>query len=105
MIPAYDPEMAMVLQNIMKDVPGAKPGKMFGMPAFMVNGKLAVGVYSDGVVAKVGEQRAKALAGKNGVEGAMMRGRPWKEWVRVSGDLAPHRALFEEAVRYVAANG
>ena len=35
----YDPEHEKVLQRMLGDVPGAKPGKMFGMPAYKVNGK------------------------------------------------------------------
>ena len=39
----YNPEHEAVLHRMLQDVPGARPGKMFGFPAYKVNGKLAVG--------------------------------------------------------------
>ena len=80
-------------------------GKMFGMPAYKVNGKLAVGLHGERVIAKVGLERTKALVGNLGIQACDMQGRLWKNWVELTGDLQQQRALIEEAVRYVAANG
>ncbi|MEO8397971.1 MAG: hypothetical protein ABI700_33565 [Chloroflexota bacterium] len=101
----FNQGVADALAKLMRDMPEAKPGKMFGMPGYMVNGKLAVGVFKDTVVVKLGSERAKALIGKQGI-GTFepMPGRAWKDWVAISSDLQKHRALLEEAVRYVAEN-
>ena len=104
-MPGYDQQLAERLAEIMRDFPEAKAGKMFGMPGYKVNGKLAVGVNDTGVVAKLGQERAQALIGTNGIEALeLMPGRTWKDWVKFSGDLTRYRELIAEAVRYVAAH-
>lgn len=100
----YKPEYEAALHRILEDVAAARPGKMFGFPAYKVNGKLAAGVYETGIVLKVGPERAKALAGQPGVSAfEPMPGRVWKDWVLMTGNFDQHRALFEEAVAYVLA--
>src|SRR5664279_2369673 len=103
-MPGYDEQLAGELDQVMRDFPNAKAAKMFGMPGYKVNGKLAVGVFEDGVVAKLGPERTKAMMGKNGIEPFEPGGRTWKDWVKITGDLKKQRALLEEAVRYVEAN-
>ena len=98
----YEPSVADELAQVMRDIPEAKASKMFGMPAYKVNGKLAVGLHRDSVVAKLGAERAKALIGKPGIQPCEMQGRLWKDWVMLTGDLKQQRPVIEEAVRYVA---
>jgi len=104
-MPGFNQQVADELAEVMQGIPEAKPGKMFGMPGYMVNGKLAVGVFENGVVAKLGPERAKALIGQQGI-GTFepMPGRAWKDWISIRSDFKQHRALLEEAVRYVAEN-
>jgi hypothetical protein len=98
----FNPDHEKVLHAMLKDVPTAKASKMFGYPAYKVNGKLAVGLYDNGIVAKVGPQRAKELIGKPGIETfEPMPGRAWKDWIVLTGSFDQHRNLFEEAVQYV----
>lgn len=98
----YNPEHERVLNTMLGDVPVAKPGKMFGYPAYKVNDKLAVGLHDAGIVAKVGPTRAKELIGQPGIEVfEPMAGRAWKDWVLLTGNFDQHRAIFEEAVHYV----
>lgn len=100
----YNPEHEKVLHAMLKDVPDAAPGKMFGYPAYKVNGKLAVGLFDTGIVAKVGPARVKELVGKAGISAfEPMAGRVWKDWVLLTGNFEAHKAIFEEAVRYVLA--
>ncbi len=104
-MPDFDPVMAAALAQVMADIPGAKPGKMFGMPGYKVNGKLAVGMFYDRAVAKVGAARAADLIASGAAEPLEIRpGSVWKDWVQVSGEMSAHQALFEEAVQYVAEN-
>lgn len=101
----YDHAMAAALAPLMQAIPEAKASKMFGMPAYKVGGKLAVSVTSDGVVAKLGAERARTLIGTEGITTFEPMGRAvWKDWIKLTGDLARHQALLEEAVRYVADN-
>jgi hypothetical protein len=100
----FNPEHETVLHNMLRDLPGATPGQMFGYPAYKVNGKLAVGLYDTGIVAKVGPARVKQLVGKAGISAfEPMTGRVWKDWVLLTGSFDQNRAVFEEAVRYVQA--
>lgn len=100
----YNQTTADALKTIMDDIPGAKAGKMFGMPAYKVNGKLAVSVFENGIVAKLGKTRSAEVVGKDGIEYFEPNGRTWKDWIRVNNNYSQHRDLFEEAVRYVAEN-
>jgi hypothetical protein len=80
---------------------------MFGFPGYKVNGKLAACMYNHGIILRVGTLRAKALIGKQpGIASfEPMEGRVWKDWVLITDHFEQHRALFEEAVQYVAEHG
>lgn len=98
----FNPEHEKVLHAMLKDVPAAKVSKMFGYPAYKVNGKLAVDLFDSGIVAKVGPKRTKELIGKPGIEVfEPMPGRAWKDWVLLTGSFDQNHDLFEEAVQYV----
>ena len=101
----FNPEHEKVLHIMLKDVPAAKASKMFGYPAYKVNGKLAAGLFKEsGIVAKVGAQRVGELIGKPGIEVfEPMPGRAWKDWIMLTGSFEQNRDLFEEAVQYVLA--
>ena len=64
---------------------GVKAGRMFGMPALLLNRKVFAGLYGDAMVFKLsGDAHAAAL----GLAGADLfdpsqRGRPMKAWVVV----------------------
>jgi hypothetical protein len=105
-MPEFNKQIAAELDAVMRDIPEAKAGKMFGMPGYKVSGKLAVGVFEDTVVLKLGAERAQALIGE-GEAGTFepQPGRAWKDWISLTGDLTAKRALLEEAVRYVAQSG
>jgi len=101
---SFNPEHAKVLEAMLKGIPDAKPSKMFGYPAYKVNGKLAVGLHDGGIVAKVGPQRAGELIGKTGIEVfEPMPGRAWKDWVLLTSNFEQNRPVFKEAVQYVLA--
>jgi len=98
----FDPEHERILHKMLGDNPIAKVGKMFGYPAYMVNGKLAVGLYDTGIVLKVGSKYAKEMIGQEGIEGfEPMAGRVWKDWVLLTKNFDQYHPLFEEAVQYV----
>jgi TfoX/Sxy family transcriptional regulator of competence genes len=95
----FNPEHETAMNDIMQDIDGAVPAKMFGMPCYKVNGKMAVGVYENGIVLKVGEKKAKDMTSSGAAQPfEPMPGRPWKEWVLLTGDFDKHKKLFKEAV-------
>ena len=103
-MPDYNPEHETVLHNVMQGMAGATTGKMFGFPAYKVNGKLAVGLQSAGIIAKVGKTRAGELIGQPGIGAFEPRsGQVWRDYVLLTDNFDQHRAVFEEAVRYVLA--
>lgn len=98
----FKPEHETILHDMLKDVPSARPGKMFGYPAYKVNGKLAVSLFETGIVAKVGPERTRALINQRGISVfEPMAGRAWKAWVLLTDHFEQHRPIFEEAVQYV----
>jgi hypothetical protein len=102
MMANFDSEHEKILHEMLGSNPTAKASKMFGYPAYKVNGKLAVGLFDGGVTAKVGPERAKELIGQDGITVfEPMEGRAWKDWIMMTGNFEKHRAIFEEAVQYV----
>ncbi|MBI1276748.1 MAG: hypothetical protein GC179_01335 [Anaerolineaceae bacterium] len=97
-----EPALERILDQMLADHPIAKAGKMFGYHGYKVNGKLAAGLYDDGIVLKVGPKRAGELIGKDGFQRfEPMAGRVWKDWVLLTGNFEQHKSIFEEAVQYV----
>jgi hypothetical protein len=97
-----DPALEQILDRLLGDNPIAKAGKMFGYRGYKVNDKLAVGLFDTGIVAKLGQKRAKELIGQNGIQSfEPMAGRVWKDWVLVTGNFDQNKSLFDEAVQYV----
>ncbi|HLV33778.1 MAG TPA: hypothetical protein VKY59_01640 [Spirillospora sp.] len=95
----FNPEHETAMHNLMQDIDGAMPAKMFGMPCYKVSGKLAVGVFETGIVLKVGEQQTKAMTSSGAAQPfEPMPGRPWREWILLTGDFDKHKALFRQAV-------
>lgn len=84
----------------------AERRKMFGMPAGFVNGNMFYGVFADGVVLRLPEDRIIALRAEDGVgRFEPMPGRPWKHYVHVEaglwGDSDTLRGWVEEALDHV----
>ncbi|RMG86959.1 MAG: hypothetical protein D6712_06545 [Chloroflexi bacterium] len=101
-VPSFNPANEAVLDGLMFDHKVAVPGKMFGIPGYKVNGKLAVGLFEEGFCLKLGRARVQEVLALEGVSAfEPSPGRVWRDWVLITGDPTPHKALFEEAVGYV----
>ena len=95
----FDPKHETMLNDLMQDLPGAVPGKMFGMPCYKVNGKMVAGLYETGIVVKVGAKKTQDMTASGSAQAfEPMPGRAWKEWVLLTGDFEKHKALFKDAV-------
>lgn len=97
-----DPGVAASMHALMADQ-GAQPGKMFGSPCYKVNGKMALGVFGNGIVLKLGEARSRALIEAGAAQPfEPMPGRPWREWVLLTEGFDSAGPLLAEAVAFVA---
>lgn len=101
-MPNFNPEFEKVMHAMLSGVASAEAGKMFGYPAYKVNGKLAITIHEMGIVLKVGQARAKELIEKGSAKSfEPLSGRVWKDWILLTGGFDNSKALFEEAVQYV----
>jgi hypothetical protein len=101
----FDIEIKKALDPVLLGIPGVTPGKMFGYPAYYINGKMLACLYEDGVGLKVSEAKAKELIGREGIIPFIPLGRNrMKQWVQINRrpqDYARDAALFAEAAEYV----
>ena len=71
--------------------PAAVLKKMFGMPAGFVNGNMFLGVFANGVVLRLPEDKRVALEAMEGVSHfEPMPGRPWKEYLHADATQWGH---------------
>jgi hypothetical protein len=102
-VPEYKADYENALHRNLKDVKGAQADKMFGFPVYKANDTMAVSVVKDGIIARVGEGRAKELIGKGGAKAYEPQpGRVWKDWVLLTGDFDKHKEVFKQAIENTA---
>lgn len=76
------------------DDPRVVRKKMFGMPAVFLKRQMFFGTHHGTVVARVGPERAKALAGQPGMRiFEPTAGRQWADYIEVDVDVAGDGAL------------
>lgn len=83
--------------------PRARKGQMFGHPCAFVNGNMFFGTFHQSVVARVGPEKAAALAKGKLRLFEPMPGRVWKEYVQVDAGALPKAklaALAQEALEW-----
>jgi TfoX/Sxy family transcriptional regulator of competence genes len=84
---AYDEELADRIRELLADEPGLREQKMFGGLAFLIGGNMAVSASGQGgLLLRVDPSQSDALAGKPGVEVAVMQGREMPGWLRVDDE-------------------
>jgi hypothetical protein len=64
---AYDEVLAGRVRDCLREVAGVSEKKMFGGLAFMAQGHLTVGVYGDGLIARIGAEGMDAAVAEPGV--------------------------------------
>jgi hypothetical protein len=102
---AFDELLADRVRACLQHVAGVSEKKMFGGLAFMTDGHLTVGVYGDGLIARIGAQDMDAASAEPGVRPFDMTGRPMRGIVVVDGAALDGKALdrwIEQARSYVA---
>jgi TfoX/Sxy family transcriptional regulator of competence genes len=102
---AYDDELAQRIRDRMTAVAGVSEKKMFGGLAFLTSGNLTVGVYGDGLIARIDPETMDAALAEPGVRPFDMGGRPMRGWILVASDGLSDDELerwIDQARRYVA---
>ena len=98
----YNPEHEAILKTLLGQSENAQEGKMFGYPGYLVNGKLAVGLHEQGVIAKVGRERAAELLNREGFSAFEPQpGRVWKDWILLTDGPENYTEVFDEALTFV----
>ena len=102
---AFDGLLADRVRTCLQQVAGVSEKKMFGGLAFMTGGHLTVGVYRDGLIARIGAQDMDAATAEPDVRPFDMTGRPMRGIVVIDSAVLDDTALDRwvgQARRYVA---
>lgn len=102
---AFDALLADRVRTCLQQVAGVSEKKMFGGLAFLTGGHLTVGVYGDGLIARIGAQDIDAATAQPGVRPFDMTGRPMRGIVVIDSATLDGEALdrwIGQARSYVA---
>jgi hypothetical protein len=101
---AYDEALAARVRDSLRDIETTEK-KMFGGLAFMTSGHMTVGVYGDGLIARIGAENMDTAVAEPGVRPFDMTGRPMRGIVIVPAETLDDTALdrwIARARRHVA---
>jgi hypothetical protein len=102
---ARDPGLEDLIQNDLPRDLALTTKAMFGGLAWLVDGNLALGARSDGMLARLGKQNDAWALALPDVEPMIAQGRPMAGWVRAGpsafGDDAVRTRLIEAALAFV----
>jgi TfoX/Sxy family transcriptional regulator of competence genes len=90
---AVDELLADRVRTCFQQVAGVSEKKMFGGLAFMTGGHLTVGVYGDGLIARIGAPDMDAATAQPGVRPFDMTGRPMLGIVVIDSTVLDDTAL------------
>ena len=96
-----------VLDSLLLKLPSVMEGKMFGYPAYYVNGKLFACIYGERVGLKVPEDVANKLLAEKHVVPFQPLGKPkMREWIQInrakSADYLKDINIFRTSVDFVS---
>ena len=83
---AYDAALAERVKAHLAAVAGVSEKKMFGGIAFLTYGNMTVGIYGDGLLARIDPQTMDAMLAEPGVRPFDMGGRTMHGWILVAGE-------------------
>ena len=96
-----------VIDELVGEIPGVRPGKMFGFPAYYAGKKLAFCVYEDAIGIKLPEERVRQiLAEDHNASPFQPYGKAvMREWVQITlptaQDYRRYQPLFAESIAFV----
>lgn len=96
-----------VLDSLLLNMPSLVEGKLFGYPAYYVNGKLFACIYGEGVGLKVHEEVANKLLAEKHIVPFQPFGKPkMREWIQInrtrSADYGKDINVFRTSVEFVS---
>ncbi len=102
----YSIDLKAVVEPLMFKMPKVLPGKMFGYPAYYVNGKLMACIVGDGLGLKVPEKLAAELIETGRAVCFQPLGRRrMREWIELKvenpEDILQETALLETSRQYI----
>jgi hypothetical protein len=104
----FKPAIKEMMDGLLLSRLGVKGGKMFGYPAYKVNGKAFAFVGGEGIAIKLPEQRVQALVASGAPFAPFepVPGQVWREWVSIDHPDDPagyqqHDALYDESIAFV----
>ncbi len=77
------PELQQLFVSLVPAAPGVQHKKMFGYPAFFVNGNMAAGLFGDDVILKLAEKDRAAIQKTGAAPFEPTPGRVMREYVTV----------------------
>jgi len=80
----YDEGLAQRIREQLEDRPGLTEKRMFGGIAFLVHGKMAVGIVRDDLMVRVGPDRYEAALAESHVREMDFTGRPMRGMIYVT---------------------
>ncbi len=83
---AYDEQLADRVRTALGDRPELSERKMFGGIAFMLAGKMAIGVAGSDLIVRLNPEEHERALDEPGVRTFDMTGRPMAGWLLVSRD-------------------
>ena len=103
---AFDPDLARRVRDVLDDRPGISERSMFGGIAFMVDGKMFVGIRNASLMARVGPERHDDALAMPHVRVMDFTGRPMRGYVYIDppaiATQADLKAWVGWCVAYVA---
>ena len=105
----FNPEHKIVMDELILPLPGIRPGKMFGFPAYYAEKKLCICLYADGVGVKLPESSVRKLLSSdpNTIPFQPLGKHVMREWVQInlvdSAGFQVYLPIFQESVNYVLA--
>lgn len=92
---AYDETLADRIRTVLKTRKGFTEKKMFGGIAFMLRGKMCLGIVKSDLMARVGEEEARKALKKPGVRPMDFTGRPMKGYLFVGPEAIKTEAALK----------
>lgn len=90
---SYDQKLYECLREFFSRIPNVEEKKMFGGVAFIVNGKMCMTVGPDRIMCRIDPVRHDEALAKKGTKTVQMRGKDYKGYVYVSGDVLTKKEL------------
>ena len=108
MKPKWNEAVRPVVDELLLPLPGVRPGKMFGYPAYYTGRRMFACLYGPGVALKLPPADVDRLLGRTGITRFEPLGRKMGGWVMIvrkrPGDLRRLRKLFRASFEYVRAS-